>query len=111
MTACQLLYRGQLQLQHVHSLQATDSAVVICFFCAAKRQRRCECAATATAAGPKVMLANGLVDYYEVLGVSCERNLLKVAIVNALCCVCLASAAVPAVSDDGCGTRSCKQLL
>lgn len=35
----------------------------------AKRQRRCECAATATAAGPKVMLANGLVDYYEVLGV------------------------------------------
>jgi hypothetical protein len=37
---------------------------------AAKRQRRCECAAAATAAGPKVMLANGLVDYYEVLGVS-----------------------------------------
>eukprot|EP00882_Tetradesmus_deserticola_P006604 GHRQ01006954.1.p1 GENE.GHRQ01006954.1~~GHRQ01006954.1.p1 ORF type:complete len:320 (+),score=89.86 GHRQ01006954.1:405-1364(+) len=35
----------------------------------AKRQRRYACAATATAAGPKVMLTNGLVDYYEVLGV------------------------------------------
>lgn len=47
-------------------------SVLVCPYmsCAAKRQRRCECAATATAAGPKVMLANGLVDYYEVLGVS-----------------------------------------
>eukprot|EP00879_Flechtneria_rotunda_P018618 GHRR01019537.1.p1 GENE.GHRR01019537.1~~GHRR01019537.1.p1 ORF type:complete len:351 (+),score=110.29 GHRR01019537.1:388-1440(+) len=37
-----------------------------------KQRRRCDCAAAATASGPaaaKYMLSNGMVDYYEVLGV------------------------------------------
>lgn len=43
-----------------------------CFFPAVDRQRHVVCAATSTAAGPKVMLTNGLVDYYEILGVRCN---------------------------------------